>query len=40
MHLRNVATKLVIFDKDRINVYNGGYDDFLSDVGWADEDYR
>ncbi|HMV41706.1 MAG TPA: ABC-F family ATP-binding cassette domain-containing protein [Leptospiraceae bacterium] len=37
MHLRAVATKLIVFDKDKISVYDGGYDDFLSDVGWSDE---
>lgn len=40
MHLRAVATKLVVFDKDEILVYPGGYEDFLQDVGWADEDYH
>jgi ATP-binding cassette subfamily F protein 3 len=39
MHLRAVATKLVIFDDNKIRVYEGSYDDFLDDVGWADEDY-
>ncbi|HOP64165.1 MAG TPA: ABC-F family ATP-binding cassette domain-containing protein [Spirochaetota bacterium] len=39
MHLRAVATKLVIFDDKRIRVYEGSYDDFLENVGWADEDY-
>ncbi len=39
MHLRAVATKLVVFDKDEIFVYPGGYEDFLEDVGWSDEDY-
>jgi ATP-binding cassette subfamily F protein 3 len=39
MHLRSVATKLIIFDNDRINTYNGGYDDFLRDIGWSDEEY-
>jgi len=38
MHLRAVATKLVIFDNDTVSVYPGGYDDFLRDVGWSDED--
>ena len=28
MYLRNVATKLIIFDNDKITTYNGGYDDF------------
>jgi ATP-binding cassette subfamily F protein 3 len=38
MHLRAVATKLVVFDNDTVRIYEGGYDDFLSDVGWSDED--
>ncbi len=38
MHLRTVATKLVVFDNDTISIYHGGYDDFLRDVGWADEE--
>lgn len=36
-HLRRVATKLVVFDKGCINIYSGGYEDFLRDVGWSDE---
>lgn len=39
MHLRNVATKLIIFDNNEIKIFDGSYDDFLSDVGWSDEDY-
>ncbi len=39
MHIRNTATKLVIFDKDKIITYDGTYDEFLSSVGWADEEY-
>lgn len=39
MHLRSVATKLVVFDNDSISIYPGTYDEFLSDVGWSDEDY-
>jgi ATP-binding cassette subfamily F protein 3 len=38
MHLRAVATKLVVFDNDQIRVYEGNYDDFLDDIGWSDED--
>jgi ATP-binding cassette, subfamily F, member 3 len=37
MHLKAVATKLIIFDNDKISTYNGGYDDFLRDIGWSDE---
>jgi ATP-binding cassette, subfamily F, member 3 len=39
MHLRAVATKLVIFDNNTIRTYEGSYDDFLTDIGWSDEDY-
>lgn len=39
MHLRAVATKLIVFDNNKITVFNGTYDDFLSDVGWSDEGY-
>jgi len=38
MHLRAVATRLIVFDNNRIIIYDGGYDDFLNDVGWSDED--
>ncbi|MFC1501153.1 ABC-F family ATP-binding cassette domain-containing protein [Elusimicrobiota bacterium] len=36
-HLRAVATKLIVFDENKVKVYPGGYDDFLKDVGWSDE---
>ncbi|MCC5814181.1 MAG: ABC-F family ATP-binding cassette domain-containing protein [Leptospira sp.] len=36
-HIRAVANKLIIFDNDTISIYPGGYDDFLSDIGWSDE---
>ncbi|PJZ23982.1 ABC transporter ATP-binding protein [Leptospira hartskeerlii] len=39
MHLRAVATKLIVFDNDTIRVFDGSYEDFLNDVGWSDEDY-
>jgi len=39
MHLRSVATKLIVFDNNSINIFPGTYDEFLTDVGWADEDY-
>jgi ATP-binding cassette, subfamily F, member 3 len=38
MHLRAVATKLIIFDNNTIRVYEGSYDDFLNDIGWSDEE--
>ena len=40
MHLRAVATKLIVFDNDAIKVYAGTYDDFLNDIGWSDEEIK
>ena len=40
MHIRSVATKLIVFDNGSVMVYSGTYDEFLADVGWSDEDYR
>ncbi|MFT4718427.1 MAG: ATP-binding cassette subfamily F protein 3 [Rickettsiales bacterium] len=34
--LREVANKLIIFDHDKVSVFDGGYDDFLNKVGWSD----
>ncbi|MBE7412448.1 MAG: ATP-binding cassette domain-containing protein [Leptospiraceae bacterium] len=38
MHLKSVATKLIVFDNNTIQIYDGGYEDFLNDIGWSDED--
>ena len=35
--LREVANKLVIFDDNKVTVFECSYDDFLSKVGWKDE---
>ena len=35
--LREVANKLIVFDNDRVSVFEGTYDDFLEKVGWSDE---
>ncbi|HOV13402.1 MAG TPA: ABC-F family ATP-binding cassette domain-containing protein [Spirochaetota bacterium] len=37
-HLRNVATKLIVFDNNTVRTYNGTYDEFLQDIGWSDEE--
>jgi ATP-binding cassette subfamily F protein 3 len=37
MHLKAIATKLIVFDNNKISLYDGGYDEFLKDVGWSDE---
>ena len=40
MILRRVANRLVVFDDGEIRVFEGGYQDFLEQVGWADERSR
>ena len=35
--LREIANKLIVFDNDRVSVFEGSYDDFLEKVGWIDE---
>jgi ATP-binding cassette subfamily F protein 3 len=35
--LEAVATKLIVFDDDRVSVFEGTYLDFLERVGWCDE---
>jgi len=37
MFLHALAERLVVFDNDEINVYEGGYQRFLDKVGWKDE---
>ncbi|MCA8942714.1 MAG: ABC-F family ATP-binding cassette domain-containing protein [Planctomycetes bacterium] len=36
--LHALATKLVVFDRDRARWFDGTYQDFLDRVGWSDED--
>lgn len=35
--LRQVATKLVIFHRGKVEVYPGTYDEFLDSIGWEEE---
>ncbi|OGS19800.1 MAG: ABC transporter ATP-binding protein [Elusimicrobia bacterium RIFOXYA2_FULL_39_19] len=35
--LKRIAKRLVIFDKEKVTLYEGGYQDFLDNVGWDDE---
>ena len=35
--LRALATKLIVFHRGKIDVYNSGYDEFLEKIGWEDE---
>ena len=37
MILRRLANRLVVFDAGAVRVFEGGYQDFLEQVGWADE---
>jgi len=37
MILHALATRLVVFDEDRVRVFDGTYQDFLDRVGWANE---
>ena len=36
MILREVATKLVVFQNGKVDLFPGGYDEFLDKVGWMD----
>jgi ATP-binding cassette subfamily F protein 3 len=35
--LRALATKLVVFHRGRVDVFDTGYDEFLEKIGWEDE---
>jgi len=35
--LKRMAKRLIIFDKDEISIYEGGYQSFLDNIGWKDE---
>ncbi len=38
MILKAVATKLIVFDRGTVTLFDGSYDDFLERVGWENED--
>jgi ATP-binding cassette subfamily F protein 3 len=38
--LRNVATKLIIFDRNEVIFFDGTYQDFLNKRGWEDENFK
>ena len=38
MFLNALAERLIVFDRKRVTIYQGGYFDFLNDVGWEEED--
>ena len=35
--LRALATKLIVFHRGKVEVFNSGYDQFLEKIGWEDE---
>jgi ATP-binding cassette subfamily F protein 3 len=35
--LHSIATKLIIFDRDKVSVFDDAYQDFLEKTGWEDE---
>jgi ATP-binding cassette subfamily F protein 3 len=35
--LRALATKLIVFHRGKVDVFNWGYDDFLAKIGWEEE---
>ncbi len=37
MFLNALAERLIVFDRDRLMVYEGSYPDFLKDIGWENE---
>jgi len=37
MILRDIATKLIVFNGENAQLFLGNYDDFLEKIGWDDE---
>jgi len=37
LFLRNIADRLIVFRNGNLEVFEGGYDEFLDKVGWQDE---
>jgi ATP-binding cassette subfamily F protein 3 len=35
--LRALATRLIVFHRGRVDVFDSGYDEFLEKIGWEDE---
>ena len=40
MILSRVVNRLVVFDAGKVQVFEGGYQDFLEQIGWADEHFQ
>jgi ATP-binding cassette subfamily F protein 3 len=37
MFLHHLAKKLIVFDEDKVFIFNGNYQEFLEQVGWKEE---
>jgi ATP-binding cassette subfamily F protein 3 len=35
--LRALATRLIVFHRGKVEVFNSGYDEFLEKIGWEEE---
>jgi len=40
MFLNALADRLIVFNNDQVEVFEGGYDDFLNKVGWQEDDSK
>ena len=38
MYLHTLVNRLIVFDRNKISLYEGTYQDFLDDVGWEDDE--
>ena len=38
MYLHTLVNRLIVFDRNKITLYEGTYQDFLDDVGWEDDE--
>lgn len=40
LYIHRLATKLIVFDRGKVKVFNGTYQEFLAKVGWESEDEK
>ena len=38
MFLRKIANRLIIFDRNKVQFFEGSYNDFIQKIGWEEED--
>ncbi len=38
MYLHTLVNRLIVFDRNKISLYEGSYQNFLDDIGWEDDD--